>query len=310
MLKRRRALLAPIVVGALVLAACGSDDGDSGSSAETTEAATETTEAATETTAAAAGGTGNDCTAGKTLTEGVLTVATGDPAFYPYVIDDAPETGEGFEAAVVAAVAVEMGFAPENVVWVRTGFNEVIAPGPKDFDFNLQQFSITDERSEVVTFSAPYYASNQALVGLEGSAAVGATSLEDLRGLKLGAQIGTTSLDFISEVIQPETEPLAYDDNTAAKAALEANQVDAIVLDLPTAFYVSAVEIEGSDVIGQFPADAGGTTDEFGMLFEKDNPLVECVDAALAALTSSGELAAITQQWMADFADAPVIAVD
>lgn len=301
-----RALFATVAAGALVLAACGGDD----DAASTTTEAPATT-AAPETTdgPAPAEGTGNDCTTGNTLVEGVLTPATGDPAYFPYVLDDAPESGEGFEAAVVAAVARELGFSEDNVVWTRAGFNESIAPGVKEFDFNIQQFSILPERAEVVTFSDPYYSSNQAIVALEGSAAIGATTLEDLTGLKFGAQVGTTSLDFITDVIAPDDEPFVYDDNTAAKAALEAGQVDAIVLDLPTAFYVAAVEFEGADVVAQFPATAGGTTDDFGMLFEKDNPLVDCVNAALAALRSSGELDAITQQWMADFTDAPVIEV-
>lgn len=301
---RARTFMAPLLAGMLVIAACGSDD------AATTDPSPETAVETTSDTGDATGaGTGNDCTAGKTLVEGVFTPATGDPAFYPYVLDDDPASGLGFEAAVVAAVAREMGFSPDNINWVRTGFTEAIAPGPKDFDINIQQFSITDERAEVVTFSAPYYSSNQALVALAGSPAEGASSMDDLRGLKLGAQIGTTSLEFITDVIQPEAEPFAYDDNTAAKAALEANQIDAIVLDLPTAFYVSAVEIEGSEVVAQFPNVAGGDTDDFGMLMEKDSALAECIDAALATLVASGELAAITQEWMSDFTDAPVIAL-
>jgi polar amino acid transport system substrate-binding protein len=305
---RTRALLAVAAAGALVLAACGGDDDATPITAPpVTDPADDTGDDPGDDTAA---GTGNDCTAGNTLVEGVLTPATGDPAFYPYVLDDTPESGEGFEAAVVAAVAAELGFSDDNVNWVRAGFNESIAPGPKNFDFNIQQFSIRPDRAEVVSFSDPYYSSNQAIVALEGSSAIGATTLEDLADIKFGAQVGTTSLDFITEVIQPNQEPFVYDDNTAAKAALEANQVDAIVLDLPTAFYVSAVELEGGLVVAQFPATAGGTTDDFGMLFELDNPLVECVNEALAALRASGELDAITQTWMADFTDAPVIDVD
>jgi polar amino acid transport system substrate-binding protein len=302
---RTRALIAALSAGALVLAACGDDDAATPATVPPTDAPV-TTDAPDD---AAGDGTGNECTAGKTLTDGVLTAATGDPAYYPYVLDDAPETGEGFEAAVVAAVAREMGFSEDTVTWVRAGFNESIAPGPKNFDFNIQQFSILPDRAEVVSFSDPYYSSNQAVVALEGSAAVGATTIEELRELKFGAQVGTTSLDFITDVIQPAAETFVYDDNTAAKAALEANQVDAIVLDLPTAFYVSGVELEGGLVVAQFPAEAGGTTDDFGMLFELDNPLVECVNDALEALEASGELDAITQQWMSDFTDAPVIEV-
>lgn len=281
--------LAGVAALALVLAACGGDDGDS---------ATDTsTEAGTE---------AGDC---PTITEGTLTIATGEPAYSPWVENDAPESGEGFEAAVALAVAEELGYTGESVVWVRTTFDEAIQPGAKSFDFNLQQYSITPERAETISFSDPYYTTNQAIVALEGSPAIGASTTADLVDVKFGAQAGTTSLDFITEVIKPSSEPFVYDDNAGAKAALEAGQIDAIVVDLPTAFYISAVEIEGSSVVGQFPADAGGTTDEFGMVFEKDNPLVGCVNAALASLTESGELAGIVQQWLSDKTGAPVITV-
>ena len=244
------------------------------------------------------------------ITPGKLTIGTGEPAYYPWVQDDAPESGQGFEAAVAYAVAEQLGFGEGDVEWVRTTFDQAIAPGPKDFDVNLQQFSITPERAEAVSFSDAYFTSNQAIVALDGSAAEGATTLDDLKSVKFGAQAGTTSLQFITDVIQPDAEPFVYNDNTGAKAALEANQIDAIVLDLPTAFFVSAVEIEGTSVIAQFPASAGGTTDEFGLLFEKDNPLVECANEALAALRDSGELDAITEQWMSAEAGAPIIEIE
>jgi polar amino acid transport system substrate-binding protein len=312
----RRSIVAALIAGTVLLTACGGDDDDSSTTeaddtaTETTAAAgTGTTAAADSATTAAGGGTGNDCTAGKTLDEGVLTVATATPAFEPWVVGDDPTTGEGFESAVAFAVAEAMGFSAENVAWVRTGFDEAIQPGPKNFDFNLQQYTITPERSEVVTFSDPYYSTNQAVVGFADGPAAGVTTIEELRGLKLGAQAGTTSFDFINDVIQPESAPFAYNDNVDAKAALESQQIDAIVLDLPTAFFVSAVEIEGTSVIGQFPADAAAQPDQFGLLFEKDNPLVECVNAALAALTESGDLAAIEREWLADATGAPVIEV-
>lgn len=303
----RRSVIAAIAAGSLLVAACGGDDETSDTA--TTEAPADSAAPDGTDTAPAAGGTGNECTAGKTLTDGVLTIATGNPAYSPWVVDDAPESGEGFEAAVAYAVAEELGFADENVAWVRTGFDEAIQPGPKTFDFNLQQYSITDERKETVSFSRPYYSTNQAIVALEGSAAEGATTVADLADVKFGAQAGTTSLDFIAEVIQPAEEPFAYDDNAAAKAALEAGQIDAIVVDLPTAFYISAVEIEGSVLVGQFPLVEGQASDDFGLLFDLDNPLVECVDAALDALEASGELAAIEEQWLSSDVDVPVIAV-
>jgi len=277
------------LVGTLALAACGGDS-DGGS--------------------ASGSGAGNDCTSGKTLSEGVLTIGTGNPAFSPWVENDAPESGEGFEAAVAYAVAEELGFSAENVSWVRTSFDEAIQPGAKNFDFNLQQYSITDERKQTVTFSDPYYTTNQAIVGYADSAAAGASTVADVRDLKFGVQSGTTSLEFLTNVVQPTNEPFAYDDNAAAKAALEAKQIDAIVVDLPTAFYIAAVEIEGAAVLGQFPAGEGVAADQFGMVFDLDNPLADCVNEALASLKDSGDLAAIEQTWLADKTSAPVISVD
>jgi polar amino acid transport system substrate-binding protein len=243
------------------------------------------------------------------LAEGKLTIGTGNPAFSPWVENDAPESGEGFEAAVAYAVATQLGFSKENVSWVRTSFDEAIQPGAKSFDFNLQQYSITDERKQTVSFSDPYYTTNQAIVGYADSAAASATTVAELQGLKFGVQSGTTSLEFLNTVVKPTKEPYVYDDNAAAKAALEAKQIDAIVVDLPTAFYISAVEIEGTKVIGQFPAGEGTAADQFGMVFDLNNPLVDCVNVALAALKDSGELATIEKTWLSDKTSAPVISL-
>ena len=255
---------------------------------------------------------GNDdsSSACPTIESGKLTIATGTPAFEPWVVGDAPESGEGFEAAVAYAVAGELGFTNENVVWVRTGFDEAIQPGAKNFDFNLQQYSITEERKATVSFSDPYYSTNQAVVGFADSPVTSATKVSELKELKFGAQSGTTSLDFINNVIEPTNEPFVYDDNAGAKAALEAKQIDAIVVDLPTAFYISAVEIEGSKVIGQFPLSDAVAADNFGLLFDKDNKLVDCVNTALGALKESGKLAEIEKTWLADKTNAPVISLD
>ena len=204
-----------------------------------------------------------------------------------------------------------MGFTDENVVWVRTGFDEAIQPGAKNFDFNLQQFSITEERKANVTFSDPYYSTNQALVGFADSPVAKATKVSELKDLKFGAQAGTTSLDFITKVIQPTSEPFIYDDNAAAKAAMEAKQIDAIVLDLPTALYVSAVEIEGSKVIGQFPLSDKVGADNFGMVFDLNNPLVECVNEALSRMRDlTYELVSIEETWLSGYTGAPVITLD
>ncbi|MFM9123324.1 MAG: ABC transporter substrate-binding protein [Actinomycetota bacterium] len=255
---------------------------------------------------------GNDdsSSACPTIESGKLTIATGTPAFEPWVVGDAPESGEGFEAAIAYAVAGELGYTNENVVWVRTGFDEAIQPGAKNFDFNLQQYSITEERKATVSFSDPYYSTNQAVVGFADSPVANATKVSELKELKFGAQSGTTSLDFINNVIKPTNEPFVYDDNAGAKAALEAKQIDAIVVDLPTAFYISAVEIEGSKVIGQFPLSDAVSADNFGLLFDKDNKLVDCANKALATLKESGKLAEIEKTWLADKTNAPVISLD
>lgn len=299
-----RRLVPAITAGALVFAACGSDD--SGDSADTTAEPTADTTAGAATDA----GGSTDAACAATIEEGTLTIATGEPAFFPWVIDDAPETGQGFEAAVALAVAKEMGYEGDAVTWTRSTFDEAIQPGAKNFDMNLQQFSITPERAENIDFSLPYYTSNQAIVALAGSSAEGATTIADLKDVKFGAQAGTTSLDFITDVIQPTQDVFIYDDNVGAKAALEANQIDAAVFDLPTALYVSGVEIDGSSVVGQFPASAGGATDEFGFVLTKDSALTPCVDAAITAITDSGELEAIQQEWLSDTTGAPVISVE
>jgi len=296
----RRRLIALGAVAIVGLAACGASN----------EAAEETTEEAEEVEETVSG-TGNECTTGKTLTEGKLTIATGNPAYEPWVVGDAPESKEGFEAAIAYGVAGEMGFSEENIVWVRTSFDEAIQPGAKNFDFNLQQYSITDERKATVSFSDPYYSTNQALVAFGDSAAATATSVSELKGLKFGAQAGTTSLEFITSVIQPDAAPFAYDDNAGAKAALEAKQIDAIVVDLPTALYISAVEIEGSKVVGQFPLSDVAPGDDFGMVFDLDNPLVECVNVALSRMRDlTYELMSIEETWLADYTGAPVISLD
>jgi len=241
------------------------------------------------------------------VTDGKLTIATGEPAYYPWVIDDAPESGEGFEAAIAYAVAEELGFSKEDVVWVRTGFDEVIAPGPKTFDFNLQQFSITADRAEVVDFSSPYYETTQVVITTESSPAAGAESIADLKDLLIGAAVGTTSFDAVEQQIQPTAGAQVFDSNDDAKLALESGTVDAIVVDLPTAFYLTGVELTGGVIVGQLPRPDGKSGDEFGLLLPKDSPLTDAVTAAVDALRDNGTLAEIEAEWLADAADAPVL---
>ena len=221
-------------------------------------------------------------------------------------IDDAPESGEGFEAAIAYAVAEELGFAADDVVWVRTTFDEAIAPGPKNFDFNLQQFSITDERKENVDFSSAYYETTQVVITTEASAAAGATSIADLKDLLIGAATGTTSFDAIEEQIAPTAGAQAFNTNDDAKLALESGTVDAIVVDLPTAFYLTGVELTGGLIIGQLP-QTDGTGDQFGLVLTKDSALTASVTEAVDALRDSGKLQEIADEWLADAANAPVL---
>ncbi len=232
----------------------------------------------------------------ETITPGKLTIATGDIAYFPYVIDDDPSSGEGFEAAVAYAVAEELGFAPEDVEWVRTSFEGAIAPGPKSFDFNIQQYTITDERKQAVDFSSPYYAASQAVVAIEGGAADGVDSIAGLQDLLLGAMSGSTSATTIEEAIDPNVAPQLYNSNEDAVAALQAGQIDAIVLDPPTAYLATGVYIEHSFIIGELPK--AGVPDEWGLLLAKDSPLTTSVSAAVDALRSSGKLQEITDEWL------------
>jgi polar amino acid transport system substrate-binding protein len=293
---RARSLAAGVLALSLVAAACGGDD-DEPAAEEPAEPAAEEP-AAEEPTEEPAG----NCDPLPTVQEGVLTVATGETVFPPWMgaaeddFDD-PTTGTGYEGALVFALAEELGFTPDQIEWVRTGFDEVIAPGDKDWDFNIQQYSITADRDEVVDFTDGYYTVEQAIIGSADSPAASATTIADLKGLRIGAAIGTTSLDYAEQVIAPDSQVQVYDDNAAAKAAFDANQVDAIVFDLPTAYYITAVEITDASIIGVLPRSTDAP-EELGMLFEEGNPLVECVNAALATLRDAGTLDALEDEWL------------
>jgi polar amino acid transport system substrate-binding protein len=239
-------------------------------------------------------------------TPGQLTVGTDSPAFEPWFVDNDPTNGKGFESAVAYALAEELGFTRDQVSWVKVPFNTSYAPGEKNFDFDINQISITPARAKVVDFSDGYYSAAQAVIAPKTSDVANATSLADLKDIRLGAQTGTTSLSAIRDEIQPEQDPLVFDDTNAAKQALNNDQVDAIVADLPTAFFITAVEIPSATIVGQFQPTSG-EQEQFGLLFEKGNPLVSCVDQALGELKSSGQLDAIEQEWLAEAADAPVL---
>jgi polar amino acid transport system substrate-binding protein len=247
--------------------------------------------------------------------EGQLTIGTDNPAFPPWFEGGTPEgspweindpsTGEGFESAVAYAVADELGFSHDEVEWVEVPFNQSFKPGPKDFDFDINQISYVPARDEAVDFSDSYYDVNQALVAVQGTPIANAATLDELRSYKLGAPVGTTSFDYIDQNIQPEQDPGVYDTLNDAISALKNGQVDGVVVDLPTAFFITAVQIPKGTIVGQFPTV--GEQEYFGMVFEEGNPLVECVNQALDRLKEDDTLQAIQQEWLTDKADAPVL---
>ncbi len=255
--------------------------------------------------AAASMAQAQNCADGKTLAEAKLTIATGNPAYFPWVLDDAPESGQGFEAAVAYALAEKMGFAVEDVVWTRTSFDQAIQPGAKDFDINLQQYSITEKRDRVVDFSEPYYTAPMAVLVRGGDGL--SPDMDTLRGLKWGIVATTTALPVIMNEIMPESPPLAYDDNANVVEAMKAGQIDAGLFDLPTALYLAAVVLEDGQVLGQFSPEESDNPDHFGALMAEGNPLKACVDAALQEMKADGSLAEIEAQWLQQTTGVPLI---
>ncbi|MFE5888558.1 ABC transporter substrate-binding protein [Streptomyces sp. NPDC056462] len=254
------------------------------------------------------GSAGNTCAKGElaTKTSGKLTIATDEPAYEPWFKDDKPANGEGFESAVAYAVAEQLGYDKSAVVWQSVPFNKAFAPGEKTFDFNINQVSISDERKKAVDFSSGYYDVRQAVIALKGTKAAEAKSVADLKGLKLGAQVGTTSLGYIDDVVKPTRQAAAYAKNDQAKSALKNGQVDAVVVDLPTAFYITAAEVTDATIVGQFE-NQGGTPEQFGLVLDKGSALTACVSDAVDALREDGTLGKLEQQWLSDAVDAPVL---
>jgi polar amino acid transport system substrate-binding protein len=231
-------------------------------------------------------------------------VATDQPAYDPWFSNNDPTNGKGFESAVAYAVAKKLGFSKQQVKWVVEPFNKSYAPGSKDFDFDINQISITPARAKVVDFSTGYYRAAQAVIVMNNSKYAHVSTLAGLKGAHIGAQIGTTSLLAAQDDIKPSSQVAVFDDTNAAKQALLNGQVDAIVADLPTAFYITAAEIKGSKILGQFQTTSGHP-EEFGALFEKGNPLVGCVDKAIGALKRNGTLHRIEKQWLSSDVHVP-----
>jgi polar amino acid transport system substrate-binding protein len=282
----RMLLIASLLAAAVGAAACGSSSDDTSSGSASGAAST----AAAKPAAAAC-----DKASLPLKSSGTLTIGTDKPAYPPYFEDDKPTNGKGFESAVAYAVAKQLGFAPGEVKWMVVPFNSSYAPGDKKFDFDINQISITPKRAKHVDFSTPYFTAPQAVVAREGSPAAGATSLADLAKAKLGVQVGTTSLDAVSASIKPSSQPQVFNDSNDTVRALKIKRVDAIVVDLPTAFYLTAAEIPKSKIVGQFQAPGG---DRWGLLLQKGSKLTTCVNQALDKLSSAGELERLQKQWM------------
>jgi polar amino acid transport system substrate-binding protein len=241
-----------------------------------------------------------------TLTANTLTVGTDDPAYPPYFVDNKPANGQGFESAVAFAVAKQLGYPASSVKWTVKHFDSVVAGNVSGVDFVINQVSITPERAKVVDFSDGYYDVNQAVVAVKGGSGANATSFSALKQLKLGAQSATTSLTWINTAVQPTQTPQIYNSTNDAIKALENKQIDALVVDLPTAFYVTAAQMKAGVIVGQ--AKTGGNTgDKFGLVLEKGSKLTSCVNKALAALKTSGELQAIQDKWLSSVSGAPYL---
>lgn len=238
----------------------------------------------------------------ETNTDGTLTIATDKPAYPPYFEGNDPTNGEGFESAVGYAIGKQLGYSKEDVKWTVEPFDSSYAPGEKSFDFDLNEISITPVREKAVDFSVPYYKANQAVVALKDSDAARAKSLADLKDTTIGVQINTTSLSAVEEEIEPSSKPEVFNGSGDVVTALKNGQVEAVVVDLPTALYLTAAQVEEATVVGQFGKASG---EEWGALLTKESPLTDCVSGAVAALEKSGELGKITQRWMSQAADAP-----
>jgi polar amino acid transport system substrate-binding protein len=293
-LSRRTSLVPALLLSVAALAtACAPADEETNAEPKATSSPTETTDACAKENL-------------QTHTPGTLTITTDKPAYEPWFVDDDPANGQGFEGAVAAAVAEQLGFTPDEVTWTRTRFDAAIAPGPKDWDFDINQFSITEERKQAVDFSSPYYDASQAVITTGDSPAADAASIADLKPLKIGAQVGTTSYDAILAAIDPDEQPAVFNTNDDAKQALENGQIDALVVDLPTAFYITAAELDDGKIVGQLP-ETGAAQDQFGLVLDKGSALTPCVSAAVDALRDDGTLDRLADEWLSEAGGAPVL---
>jgi len=278
-ISRTLAATAPLAV-LLALTACGAPRDEADDASDTSS------DASSETTPAA-----------ETLTAGTLTIGTDSPAYPPWFVDDDPANGEGYESAVAFAIAEQLGYTTDEVEWVIVPFNAVVSPGEKKFDFDVNQVSITEQRRKAVDFSSGYYDVRQTVITNKGSAIDGATSIADLADARLGAQVGTTSYTAITDTIGTSEQPAAFDTNDQAVQSLKNGQIDGIVVDLPTAYFMVAAQLDNGMIVGQLPA-AEGDAEQFGAVLDKDSPLTDCVSQAVDALREDGTLDQLASEWL------------
>jgi polar amino acid transport system substrate-binding protein len=276
------------------------------SSAESSETSAGSS-AATGSTAASGSALPADCSPDQlqTAKSGTLTIATSEPAYEPWMVDDDPTNGKGFESAVAYAVADRLGFAKDEVTWARVNFDEALN-NQSGWDFDINQFTITEDRKKAVDFSSGYYDLTQAVVTVKGSPIEKATTVAELKDAKLGAMSGTTSLDAIDEVIAPTNKPSVFKSNDLAVQALQNGQIDGLVVDLPTAFYVAGAQLDDGVIVGQLPGTAS-EKEQLGLLLAKDSPLTSCVTAAVDSLRADGTLDELATTWLAGKDQAPLL---
>jgi polar amino acid transport system substrate-binding protein len=309
-----------VLLVALIAMACSTGGGASPSASTAPSAPATAAESASAAPSEAPSASPDACAKENLTTQaaGKLTIGTDNPAYPPYFqIPDGtatkpwelgdPTNGEGFESAFAYALADKFGFAKTDVVWAVVPFDNSFAPGAKTFDLDINQVSYTAERAQAVDLSDGYYTLNQSVVALKANGLASAKTVADLKAFRFGAQVGTTSLDTINNVIAPTAAAKVYTTNDDAIAGLKAKQIDGLVVDLPTAFYVTAAQVDNSVIVGQFAPPTGADAEHFSVVLAKGSPLTACVNAAIAALKSDGTLDAITKEWLSDKASAPVI---
>lgn len=299
---RRCVAVTAIFASAILLSSCSTQPESAAAVPETTTSIPEAFTKLPSTAAVTECGPGS----GTTTNDGTLTIATGSPSYEPWFHDGDPSNGQGFEGAVARAVTEKLGYNPDQVTFTSVAFNDALKPGSKDFDFALDQFTISGDRRESVDFSSPYYAVAQSVIALQNNGAAQATDLNSLTQYRLGAQAGSTSLLAITETISPSTPPRSYANTDEAKAALAAGEIDALVVDIPTGFHITETELPQSVIVGQFPRP-NAVTEFFGAVLEKNSPLTACVSAAVDSLYADGTLEALATEWITDTADAKIL---